>query len=189
MEQAQDIKELSNEIINTLPFLLDPRVNQAASTIIFNNMEECLKLSNNDSDMQIVGNAFQMCVTYAKEYKIDGLMKVCARWNNVAVKKMESFKNQVSQEPVSIVDMINRNLDEFEVIVNDPNEMDREKLVNIKEELNELEDGLSGSSLDSESIRAIRYRIAMLRQSLNVSLVIIADLSSVHRLLKSAKRY
>jgi len=188
-EQSVNIKNLSDEIIRSLPFLLDSRVNEAAAVVIYNNMEECLKLSSNSSDMQFVGNAFQMCVTYAKKYNIDGLMKACSRWNDIACDKLDSFKREEESEELVSSDSISQRLDRIEAIVNNPDISDREELLSLKEDLNSLEDEVKSSVMDSNTIKSIRYRIAMLRESLNVSLVIIADMSSVHRLLKNARRY
>lgn len=190
-ESSQSIKKLSDEIIKSLPFLLDPRVNQAASTIIFHNMEECINLASSVNDTLFFRDAFNMCVSYAKEYNIIGLIDACTRWNNRLNDKFTSFTNDVSEQSqdVSVEDKIFKELDRLEMIVNNPDNSNTEELMNAREELDLLEKKVRSSALGADVIKSIRYRIAMLRESLNVSLVIIADLSSVHRLLNNARRY
>lgn len=186
---SEKIKNLSEEIVNSLPFLLDSRVNEAASVIIFNNMEECLKLASSVQDMQIIGSAFQMCVNYAKKYNIDGLRNACSKWNDIACDKLDSFKEkEVLPQEISLEEKISQRLDCLEVTINDPDIKDKEVLTQAMEEINSLEEEVRMSTMDSNVIKSVRYRIAMLRESLNVSLVIVTDMSNVYRLLRNAKR-
>lgn len=188
-ENAKKIQRLSDEIIRSLPFLLDSKVNQAASTIIFHNMEECIQLVSSVNDARVLNDAFQECVNYAKEYNIIGLMDVCYRWNNTLNDKLMSFTELVNRvQEVSVEEKIYHKLDSLEKIVNNPDNSNKEELLSAQEELDKIEDEVRASNLDSNIIKSIRYRIAMLRESLNVSLVIIADFSSVYRLLKDARR-
>ncbi len=188
-DSTESIKNLTDKIVRSLPFLLDPKVNEAASVVIYDNMQKCLEISNSVSDIQSIGNTLQILVNYAREYNISGLMSVCARWNNVAREKLETFKKHESKSGELSEDYVFRMLDSLEVVVNNPDMQDAQVLNEAREELDSLEDRIKSSSLPINVVKNARYRISMLRGSLNVSLVIIADLSSVRRLLNNARRF
>lgn len=187
-ENTEIIKFLSNEISNNLPFLLDSNTNKTILVVICNDMEKCLKLSDNVNDLQIVISTFQLCVSYSVTYKLSDLMNECSKWKDKIYEKLDYFKKENNSKNELIKQGILNRLNTIERIINNPDNLNREELDNAKESLDNFEKEVINSGLDSNFIKDVMYRITMLRESINVSLIIIADMSSVRRLLNNARR-